>query len=76
VSGICFIGHTDARDTFMHNNNLSYWRANNAYAHMRPWISGKIDITLDYAGEHRPRATNSTPRGMYLNRRVDIGIRP
>ena len=76
VSGICIIGHTDARDTYASNNNLSYWRATNAYAHIKGWLAASMSVTLDYAGEYRPRATNGTPHGMYVNRRVDIGIRP
>lgn len=76
VSGICIIGHTDARSTFASNNDLSFWRATNTYSHLRKWISASTDITLDYSGEYRPRATNSTARGMYVNRRVDIGIKP
>lgn len=75
-SGLCIIGHTDARSTFMSNNNLSYWRATNAYAHIKQWLPENISATLDYAGEYRPRATNSSVYGMMLNRRVDIGVRP
>lgn len=75
-SGLCIIGHTDARSTFKSNNDLSYWRATNAYAHIKKWLPADISATLDYAGEYRPRATNSTARGMQINRRVDIGVRP
>lgn len=75
-SGLCIIGHTDARSTFMSNNDLSYWRATNAYSHIQKWLPKNVSATLDYAGEYRPRATNSSAYGMMLNRRVDIGVRP
>lgn len=75
-SGLCIIGHTDARSTFMSNNDLSYWRATNAYSHIKKWLPNNLSATLDYAGEYRPRATNQTAYGMMLNRRVDIGVRP
>lgn len=75
-SGLCIIGHTDARSTFKSNNDLSYWRATNAYAHIKKWLPGNMSATLDFAGEYRPRATNSSAHGMMLNRRVDIGVRP
>ena len=75
-SGLCLIGHTDSRSTIKSNNDLSYWRANNAYSHIKKWLPANVKVTLDYSGEHRPRATNSTYKGMELNRRVDIGVRP
>lgn len=75
-SGLCIIGHTDARSTFSSNNDLSYWRANNAYEHMKTWLPANVSATLDFAGEYRPRATNTNAYGMMLNRRVDIGVRP
>lgn len=75
-SGLCIIGHTDARSTFRSNNDLSYWRATNAYAHIKKWLPTNMSATLDYAGEYRPRASNTSAYGMMLNRRVDIGVRP
>lgn len=75
-SGLCIIGHTDARSTFKSNNDLSYWRATNAYTHIKKWLPTNMSATLDYAGEYRPRATNDTAEGMTINRRVDIGVRP
>lgn len=74
-SGLCIIGHTDARSTFKSNNDLSYWRATNAYTHIKKWLPTNMSATLDYAGEYRPRATNDTAEGMTINRRVDIGVR-
>lgn len=74
-SGICIVGHTDSRSTFVSNDDLSYWRATNAWSHISKWLPSNVSATLDYAGEHRPRATNRTARGMQLNRRVDIGVR-
>ena len=76
LGGVCLIGHTDSRGSVMSNNVLSYFRATNVFSRIEDRLPGSVDVTLDYSGEWRPRATNSTQRGMKINRRVDLGVTP
>ncbi len=69
-------GHTDSTGSETYNQQLSERRANSVMNLLveRGVPSGRISI-LGY-GESRPVATNATPEGRQLNRRVEIRINP
>lgn len=73
---LCISGHTDARRSFMANNDLSWWRAQNVYSYLNKFLPADAKVKLAFSGEHRPRATNQTQQGMAKNRRVDIALMP
>lgn len=66
------IGYTDDMGTYSYNINLSSFRANI----VKSYLAGKgIDIARIRAtglGPENPRASNSTPEGRSMNRRVEI----
>lgn len=68
------IGYTDDMGTYSYNINLSSFRANI----VKSYLAGKgIDISRLRAtglGPENPRASNSTPEGRRMNRRVEIEI--
>ena len=69
-------GHTDSSDSEAYNQQLSERRAASVknFLVQRGVASQRINI-LGH-GEHRPVATNATPEGRRMNRRVQIGINP
>ena len=68
-------GHTDSVGTPSYNQTLSEQRASavSGYLSAEGVPSGRI-TSIGY-GETRPKATNDTPEGRQLNRRVEIHIR-
>ena len=69
-------GHTDSTGSESYNQQLSERRANSVKNLLiqRGVQAYRINI-LGY-GESRPVATNATPEGRQMNRRVDIRINP
>lgn len=68
-------GHTDSTGTTEHNQVLSDRRANSVRDYLiSEGVPGRV-ITARGYGETQPKATNNTPEGRQLNRRVEIHIR-
>jgi outer membrane protein OmpA-like peptidoglycan-associated protein len=68
-------GHTDSTGTTEHNQGLSERRADSVRIFLVDNGVPGASITAAGYGETRPKATNSTPEGRQLNRRVEIHIR-
>ncbi|HEX9160242.1 MAG TPA: OmpA family protein [Thermoanaerobaculia bacterium] len=68
-------GHTDSTGTTEHNQGLSERRAGSVRDYLVDQGVAARDITAVGYGETRPKASNSTPEGRQLNRRVEIHIR-
>ena len=68
-------GHTDSTGTSAYNESLSNRRANSVRDYLVDNGVASRSITAVGYGETRPKATNSTPEGRQLNRRVEIHIR-
>ena len=68
-------GHTDSTGTPEYNQALSERRANSVRDYLVEDSVPSRKITAVGFGETRPKATNSTPEGRQLNRRVEIHIR-
>ena len=68
-------GYTDSIGTAAYNDRLSERRAGSVARYLENLgvRSGRIE-TVGY-GESNPRASNSTPSGRQLNRRVEIHVR-
>ena len=68
-------GHTDSSGTSEYNQSLSNRRATSVRDFLvANGVAGRAITAAGY-GETRPKATNSTPEGRQLNRRVEIHIR-
>lgn len=68
-------GHTDSTGTDEHNVGLSQRRADSVRSYLvNQGLSSSL-ITFRGFGESLPKASNSTPEGRQLNRRVEIHIR-
>ncbi|MFN4147508.1 MAG: OmpA family protein [Runella sp.] len=71
------IGHTDARASDNYNMQLSKRRVEAAKRFLiRNGMEDPSRITIEYYGELRPIAENTTAAGMSRNRRVEIRILP
>lgn len=68
-------GHTDSTGTTAHNQMLSENRASSVRSFLVDQGVPGSRITAVGYGETRPKASNSTPEGRQLNRRVEIHIR-
>ncbi len=68
-------GHTDSTGTTEHNQGLSERRADSVRIFLVDNGVPSASITAAGYGETRPKASNSTPEGRQLNRRVEIHIR-
>jgi outer membrane protein OmpA-like peptidoglycan-associated protein len=68
-------GHTDSTGTSAHNQVLSERRANSVRDFLAENGVPSRSISAAGYGETRPKASNSTPEGRQLNRRVEIHIR-
>ena len=69
-------GHTDSTGSEQYNQQLSERRANTVAQYLRS--KGVLDTriaTVGY-GESRPIASNDTPEGRALNRRVELTLTP
>lgn len=69
---ISVAGHTDSRESEGYNMALSERRANYVFNYLEKKGIKKAHIVKSFFGETRPAATNDTPEGMALNRRVEI----
>lgn len=69
---IKIIGHTDSNGTDEYNVDLSRRRAENIKAFLISQGLKADRIVIEYRGEKDPAATNATPAGKQLNRRVDF----
>jgi outer membrane protein OmpA-like peptidoglycan-associated protein len=75
-TSIEIVGHTDSRGSDAANQTLSERRAGAVRdVLVRDGVSADR-VTTRGAGESRPVATNDTPEGRALNRRVEIVTRP
>jgi outer membrane protein OmpA-like peptidoglycan-associated protein len=68
-------GHTDSTGTAEHNQILSEERANSVRTFLVENGVATRNVTAIGYGETRPKASNATPEGRQLNRRVEIHIR-
>ena len=73
ITDIEVVGHTDSRGAEDYNQTLSEERARSVQAFLQAAYPD-VDITARGAGESNPVATNSTPEGRQLNRRVEIRV--
>src|SRR5947207_2916710 len=68
-------GHTDSVGTPFYNQTLSEQRASAVSTYLIDEGVPSPRITSIGYGETRPKASNDTPEGRQLNRRVEIHIR-
>ena len=68
-------GHTDSVGTPSYNQTLSEQRASSVSGYLIDQGVPSSRITSIGYGETRPKASNDTPEGRQLNRRVEIHIR-
>ena len=68
-------GHTDSTGTPEHNQILSENRAGSVRDYLIDHSVPASRITAGGYGDTRPKASNDTPEGRQLNRRVEIHIR-
>jgi outer membrane protein OmpA-like peptidoglycan-associated protein len=71
---VAIIGHTDSRGTDAHNQDLSERRAESVRAAFDAMGVTRARFRVEGHGEHEPVATNNTPEGMRLNRRVEVTL--
>lgn len=69
-------GHTDSRGSEEYNMELSRRRADAVKDLLVKRGVNPVRITIVPLGESLPRATNDTPAGRMLNRRVEIKVEP
>ena len=69
-------GHTDSTGDAQYNQQLSERRANSVAAYLRSRKVNGERLMVVGAGENYPIASNDTPSGRQLNRRVEITIVP
>lgn len=69
-------GHTDSTGAEQYNQELSQRRADSVAAYLRSRKVQGDRLLVVGAGENYPVATNDTPAGRQLNRRVEITIVP
>jgi outer membrane protein OmpA-like peptidoglycan-associated protein len=68
-------GHTDSVGSEEYNQRLSEQRAANVADYLIARGVSASNVTVYGYGELRPKASNDTPEGRQLNRRVEIHIR-
>lgn len=73
ISDIEIVGHTDSRGEEDYNQTLSVARAESVKAFLAAAYPN-VNITSRGMGETAPVATNSTPEGRQLNRRVEVSV--
>jgi outer membrane protein OmpA-like peptidoglycan-associated protein len=69
-------GHTDSTGSAQHNQALSERRADSVAAYLRSRGVSNDRLIAVGGGENYPVASNDTPAGRQLNRRVEITIVP
>lgn len=70
------IGHTDSVGSEAYNMQLSQRRAENVVEFLAARGISPARLQPVGRGENEPRASNATPAGRQLNRRVEVIIRP
>ncbi len=74
---IVLVGNADARASYGYNMNLSRRRVEAAKRYViRAGLADPSRLMVEYFGEYRPLADNTTPEGLQANRRVEIKIMP
>lgn len=73
ITAIEVVGHTDATGDASYNQSLSERRAAAVEAFLKAAYPD-VDVTSSGMGEDSPIATNSTPEGRQLNRRVEVQV--
>ena len=68
-------GHTDSSGTSSHNQTLSEDRASSVRSYLVDQGVPSSRVNARGYGETMPKASNDTPEGRQLNRRVEIHIR-
>ncbi|RYY40045.1 MAG: OmpA family protein, partial [Sphingomonadales bacterium] len=71
---VAIIGHTDSRGTDAHNQALSERRAESVRIAFDEMGVTRARFRVEGKGEGEPVATNATPAGMRLNRRVEVTL--
>ena len=69
-------GHTDSMGSEIYNQQISERRATNVKNLLVQRGVPGHRINIPGHGDRRPVATNATPEGRRMNRRVEIGINP
>ncbi len=70
------VGHTDDRGSDSYNQQLSERRALSVKDYLAAHGVSASRIRTEGRGESEPRATNATPEGRAMNRRVEIYLKP
>ncbi len=70
------VGHTDDTGNIKHNESLAQARARTVSGYLASRGISVDQITVKSYGSKQPLATNKTPAGRQLNRRVDVYISP
>lgn len=73
ISAIEVVGHTDATGEASYNQGLSERRAASVEAFLKAAFPD-AEVSSSGMGEDSPVATNSTPEGRQLNRRVEVQV--
>ena len=73
ITDIEVVGHTDSRGTDEYNQTLSEQRARSVQSFLQAAYPD-VAISARGEGESNPVATNSSPEGRQLNRRVEIRV--
>lgn len=71
---VAIIGFTDSRGTDAHNQDLSERRAESVRAALEDMGVTRARFRVEGHGEREPVASNDTPQGMRLNRRVEVTL--
>ncbi len=74
ITDMAVTGHTDSTGDAGYNQSLSEQRASAVQAFLKAAYPN-VNITSAGLGEESPVATNSTPEGRQLNRRVEIEVK-
>ena len=74
ITDMAVIGHTDSTGDAAYNQGLSEQRAAAVEAFLKAAYPN-VNISSAGMGEDSPVATNSTPEGRQLNRRVEIEVK-
>lgn len=73
ITAIEVVGHTDANGEASYNQGLSERRAAAVETFLKAAYPN-VEVTSSGMGEDSPVATNSTPEGRQLNRRVEVQV--
>lgn len=69
-------GHTDSTGSVEHNMDLSERRANTVATYLKATGVDHMRVYTLGVGPHYPVASNATPEGRQLNRRVELVLKP